>query len=118
MRIRVAISVGRRDLVRMVAEAMGAQVFEAATCDQAFDVLSRERSRVRLVLLDYFMPGLQPSECACALSQSVAPETSIVLCTAAVDARRKAAELGLTGWLAKPFSLPQLERLIQEAVPS
>src|SRR5262249_11361712 len=104
-----------RDMVRMVVEPMGAQVFEASTCCQALELLSRERKRIRLVLLDYFMPGMQPSECARKLSELATPEATILLCTAAVNPAGRAAEVGLSRWLGKPFSITQLEHVIEEA---
>jgi CheY-like chemotaxis protein len=104
-----------RDLVRLIVESTGARAFEAATCREAITVLARERSQVRLVLLDYFMPGMEPPACARTLSE-LAGTTNVVLCTAALDPAGRAAELGLTRWLAKPFTVPQLERLVHEAM--
>jgi CheY-like chemotaxis protein len=104
-----------RDLVRLVAQSMGVEVFEAATCKEAIAVLSRERSRIRLVLLDYFMPGMVPLECARALLALALPASSIILCTAAVDPAGRAAEVGLVRALGKPFSIPDLEHVLREA---
>ena len=79
--------------------------------------LRANRDRICFVLLDYFMPGMEPACCArelCSLTDS----TTIVLCTAAVDPPERAAEVGLTRWLAKPFALDALERvesLVREA---
>jgi CheY-like chemotaxis protein len=103
-----------RDLVAVIVESMGARVLQAATAPEGIAVLSREQGRVGLVLLDYFMPGMSPREGALALSE-VAGTSKIVLCTAAVDPRARASELGLTRWLGKPFSLPQLQKVVREA---
>ena len=104
-----------RDLARMMVEAMGAKVFEAETCREGIAVLSREQSRIRLVLLDYLMPGMQPIECARGFLALATP-SSIVLCTAAVNPAGRAAELGLSRSLGKPFSQEEIERLVGEAV--
>jgi DNA-binding response OmpR family regulator len=103
-----------RDLVRLLAEGTNVDVVEAATCMEGIAALRANRDRVRLVLLDYFMPGMEPVCCArelCSLTDS----TTIVLCTAAVDPPARAAEVGLTRWLAKPFDLDALESLVREA---
>ena len=76
--------------------------------------LRANRERVRLVLLDYFMPGIDPACCAREL-RSLASSTVIVLCTAAVDPAARAAEVGLSRWLAKPFDVDVLETLVREA---
>jgi hypothetical protein len=38
-----------------------------------------------------------------------------VLCTAGVNPAARAAEVGLSRWLAKPFELDALEALVREA---
>jgi len=103
-----------RDLVRFVVEPTGVDVVEAADCAEAIAVLEAHRDRVRLVLLDYFMPGADPSSCARAMCELAGPEI-VVLCTAAADPSARAAEIGLSRWLAKPFALDTLESLVREA---
>jgi DNA-binding response OmpR family regulator len=103
-----------RDLVRLVAEPTNVDVVEAATCAEGISKLLANRERVRLVLLDYFMPGIEPACCARELCR-LASSTVIVLCTAAVDPAARAAEIGLSRWLAKPFDVDALETLVREA---
>jgi len=103
-----------RDLVRLVAELTDVDVVEAATCVEGIAALRAHRDRIRLVLLDYFMPGMDPPSCAGELCRLVDP-TMIVLCTAAADPSGRAAEIGLSRWLAKPFALETLEDLVREA---
>jgi CheY-like chemotaxis protein len=120
-----------RDLVRLVVQAMDVDVVEAATCAEGIAVFQANRDRVRLVLLDYFMPGMDPMACARALCRLAGPlgdargrplgdargrPPMIVLCTAAADPAARAAEAGLSRWLAKPFELESLESLVREAV--
>ena len=103
-----------RDLVRFVVEPMGVGVLEATNCAEGIAALQAHRDRVRLVLLDYFMPGAEPTSCARALCELAGPER-VVLCTAAADPARYAAEIGLSHWLAKPFALETLECLVRDA---
>ena len=103
-----------RDLVRLVVEATDVDVVEAATCVEGIAALRANRDRIRLVLLDYFMPGMDPTSCARELCRLV-DSTMIVLCTAAADPSERAAEVGLSRCLAKPFALEALESLVREA---
>jgi CheY-like chemotaxis protein len=104
-----------RDLVAMVLEGLGARVLQAATGAEGIAVLSREQGHVGAVLLDYFMPGMQPRDCALAIARLVDP-SHVILCTAAVDAGARAADLGLTRWLGKPFSLRKLEEVVHKVL--
>lgn len=104
-----------RDLVRLVVEPTNVDVLEAATCIEGIAAFRANRDRICLVLLDYFMPGMDPACCArqlCSLTGSAA----IVLCTAGVNPAARAAEVGLSRWLAKPFELDALETLVRDAV--
>src|SRR5215510_4151747 len=103
-----------RDLVRLVVEPTDVDVVEAATCVEGIAALRANRDRIRLVLLDYFMPGMDAACCARELC-NVANAAIIVLCTAAADPAERAAEVGLSRWLAKPFELNALENLVREA---
>jgi CheY-like chemotaxis protein len=82
-----------RDLVRLIAEGTNVEVVEAATCRDGIAALRANRDRVRLVSLDYFMPGMEPACCARELC-SLMDSTAIVLCTAAVDPRRERPRSG------------------------
>jgi CheY-like chemotaxis protein len=106
-----------RDLVRFVVEAAGIDVVEASTCREAMAALQANRDRIRLVLLDYFMPGMDPAACARELCRLAGP-ILVVLCTAAANPAVRAAEVGLSRWLAKPFEIEALERLVREAAPA
>jgi len=103
-----------RELVRLVAEAIDIDVVEAATGVEGIAALRANRDRIRLVLLDYFMPGIDPTSCARELCRLV-DSTMIVLCTAAADPSARAAEVGLSRCLAKPFAVATLESLVRDA---
>lgn len=106
-----------RDLVRYVVESAAIDVVEASTCREAMAALQANRDRIRLVLLDYYMPGMDPAACTRELCR-LAGSTLVVLCTAAADPAMRAAEVGLSRWLAKPFAIEALERLVREAAPA
>jgi CheY-like chemotaxis protein len=99
-----------RTLLRIFLEGWGLSVLEAADCCAGLAILDRERERLRLVLLDYYLPGISPAECASRVSMLAGTEIDVVLMTAAVDPAQLAAELGLSRWLAKPCDFEQLGR--------
>jgi len=104
-----------RELIGMIGQLWGVPVMEASDCSAALRVLESEQQRIRLILLDYFMPGMKPVECTAALTAMAGPSIPIVLVTAAVDPGVRAAELKLSQWLSKPFDMSVLEALFKKA---
>jgi CheY-like chemotaxis protein len=102
-----------RELMVEIGKTRGIAVLEAADCRQALQMLDREKDRIRLILLDYFMPGMEPSQCAAAVIAKAGSSIPIVLATAAVNAAGRAAELRLSEWLSKPFEMAALEVLFK-----
>jgi CheY-like chemotaxis protein len=103
-----------RELMVLAGQLWGITVLEAGTCGQALQVLNREKNRIRLIFLDYYMPGMEPSQCASALMACAGPSIPIILATAAVDPAARAAELKLSQWLSKPFDITALEGLFRK----
>src|SRR5262245_57201820 len=104
-----------RELIAIMGDIWGIPVLEAADCAAGLRVLQREKQRIRLILLDYSMPGMQPADCAIALIAMAGPSIPIVLVTAAVDPAVRAAELNLRDWVSKPFDMSVLEDLFKKA---
>ena len=104
-----------RELIGMIGQLWGVPVLEAADCAAGLRVLEHERHRIRMILLDYFMPGMRPVECTAALTALAGPSIPIVLVTAAVDPAERAAELKLSQWVSKPFNMSVLETLMKRA---
>jgi CheY-like chemotaxis protein len=102
-----------RELIGIIGQLWGVPVLEAADCTAGLRVLERERQRIRMILLDYFMPGMRPVECTAALTAMAGPSIPIVLVTAAVDPAARAAELKLSHWISKPFDMSVLEGLLK-----
>ena len=104
-----------RELMVVMGRMWGIVVLEAGDCGQALQILDREKNRIRLIFLDYFMPGMEPKQCAAALIAKAGPSIPIILATAAVDPAVRAAELKLSQWLSKPFEMSALEDLFKKA---
>jgi len=90
------------ELVEMVGHLYRVPVLSASDCRKGLQVIAREKSRIKLIFLDYFMPGMDPASCAQAIMREVGPSVSVVLVTAAADPSARAAELHLNRWVAKP----------------
>lgn len=103
-----------REMIVLVGQMWGITVLEAGNCAQALQVLDREKHRIRLIFLDYLMPGMEPRQCAAALIAMAGPSIQIILATAAVDPAGRAAELKLSQWLSKPFDISALEVLFRK----
>ena len=106
-----------REAVRLLLEDKHMTVFEAPDGSTGLALLRRERGRVRLVLVDYLMPGMTPAECTRRLLEVSGPDVEVVLVTAASNAAERAAELGVARYLSKPFEIEQLERLALSSPP-
>ena len=104
-----------RELIAIMGQLWGIPVLEAADCAAGLRVLQREKERIRLILLDYLMPGMQPVDCTGALKALAGPAIPIVLITASVDPAVRAAELKLSHWISKPFEISVLEALFKKA---
>ncbi len=102
-----------RELIAAIGKSCDIRILQAADCASGLKILERESSQIRMILLDYFMPGMQPIQCANEIV-SKAGTIPVVLVTAAVDPSARAAELKLTRWLSKPFSAETMKHLITE----
>jgi Response regulator containing CheY-like receiver, AAA-type ATPase, and DNA-binding domains len=105
-----------RECTRLLVEEMGIPVLEAPDCRSATKLLAQEHARVRVILLDYLMPGMEPIACVGALRKLAERDVEIVLCTAAVDAAKRAAELGIARYLSKPFAIEQLRSAVAHSL--
>lgn len=101
-----------RELIVMIGKLHGVPVLRASDCREGLNVLTVEHSRIKLILLDYFMPGMTPAECVRAIREKAGPFVSVVLVTAVADPGLRAAELQLRRWIAKPVEPSMLRDLM------
>jgi len=101
-----------RELIKIASEDCGLDCLEAPDCASALSMVEGGEDRVRVVLLDYCMPGLSPSCCAQTLAVRFPEDVPIVLVSAAVDIRERATSIGLKRFLAKPFEMEELLALL------
>jgi len=107
-----------RELIAMIGQLYGVRVLEAADCRKGLKVITQEHGRIKLVFLDYFMPGMDPGPCAQAIVAKVGPLVPVVLVTAAPDPSNRASELQITRWVSKPVDPSILtEMMTDDAAP-
>jgi CheY-like chemotaxis protein len=101
-----------REMIETLGVVWGVPVLQAPNCKEGLKVIECERRRIKLILLDYFMPGMEPAKCAASIIAAAGPAIQIVLMTAAADPAVRAAELKINRWLSKPFVMTSLQALL------
>lgn len=97
--------------------------YEVVVADDGEDGLRlAQLERPALILLDLMMPGLSGWDVLAALrADQELSQTPVVIMTAFVserkDANRKASSVGAVGYLTKPFTVDELLRQVEHALP-
>jgi two-component system KDP operon response regulator KdpE len=104
-----------RRVLRATLAALGFEVLEASTGEQALALLGAERCDV--VLLDIDMPGMGGIE-VCRELRRKDPRVQIMMLTVrdGEEDKVKAFDAGADDYVAKPFSLPELLARLRAAV--
>ncbi len=106
-----------RDCGTALLEEAGYRVLVAADGEEALACYTAHRAEIDLVLLDMVMPRLNGRDCFHALRQ-LRPDLPIILASG-FSHEDELADLrshGLAGFLAKPYSGPQLTHMLSEAL--
>jgi CheY-like chemotaxis protein len=107
------------DLRALEAELLSSAGYRVTTAADGLEALDRaEEERPALVLLDMRMPRMDGWKFAAAFRERYGDACPIVVVTAAEDARRRAEEVGASGWLAKPFDVDEVLREVERHVAS
>jgi CheY-like chemotaxis protein len=105
-----------RGLVALLGQLCNVPVLQAEDCSSGLKILERQHHKIKMILLDYFMPGMEPVKCARAILTKAGRSITVVLLTAAVDAGMRAGELKIDCWVAKPFESSVLRSLLTDGV--
>ena len=102
-----------------VAELLRFEGYRVETAQDGADALRvMERASPSAVLLDMRMPVLDGWGFVERYRAEPGPHAPIVVCTAATDAARRAAEVAAEGFLAKPFGIDDLlEAVVRFTTP-
>lgn len=102
---------GIRELVVTALAEEGYAVRSAGDGQEALAVL--DQYDPQLILLDMRMPVMDGWQFAKSYRERPGHHAPIVICTAALDVRRDAREIGADGFLGKPFQLDELLDLVE-----
>jgi CheY-like chemotaxis protein len=104
-------------ILATVSETLDMEGYPVVTASNGAEALEEvDRSRPSLVLLDMRMPVMDGWSFMRAIRER-GLELTVVVMTAATDARRWAAEIGAQGVLAKPFELDELTSAVRRLKP-
>src|SRR5918911_3241539 len=117
--LKVLIVEDDPDLAALEAELLeehGHRVEVASNGQEALAAV--ERGAPDLILLDMKMPVMSGREFADEYRRAEPSPAPIVVITAAEDAQRRAAEVGASAWIAKPFDPDELVAHVMRLFPS
>jgi signal transduction histidine kinase/CheY-like chemotaxis protein len=114
---RLVLTVDDDDAVRQVTTEMlrdlGCEVAQAASGDEAVELLTRLDRKPDLAVLDYAMPGINGLQLASAL-RNLGMESPVILATGYADLATTEGGIGLlSGILRKPFTIRELQNMIE-----
>jgi CheY-like chemotaxis protein len=106
-----------RRLVRDVLEDAGYEVDEAEDAMKALVMI--EQRQPDLAIMDLFMPGMDGQEAATSWrNHPKASKVPIILMSSAPGADKRAVQMKARGFLAKPFDISDLVRVVANGVSS
>ena len=106
-----------RELGRRVLEAAGYRVATAANGEEALARHQELAGEVALVVLDVNMPGMGGQQCLGALRER-SPEIKVVIASGytADNALKQIGQMGVQGFVAKPFLRSELLKTVRQAL--
>ena len=105
-----------RFLCRLVLEGAGHEVIEAASAEDALEII--ETTLPDGILLDLRLPGMDGWDVLRILrTREVLDEVKVVVCSAhaSLSERGRAQSEGASGFLTKPFPMKELVRIFEAA---
>jgi signal transduction histidine kinase/CheY-like chemotaxis protein len=106
-----------RGTTRDMLRHLGCEVLEAASGDEALTLLARERGRIRAVVLDLTMPGLDGAETFHRL-RGIDPLIQVVLASgySRDEVVRSLGTADIAGFLQKPYDVDALAAALHAAL--
>jgi CheY-like chemotaxis protein len=100
---------------RLVLEASGCVVIQAASGEAALELLEADKTDVEAVFLDLRMPGLDGWRVLKELRVKGISKLPVIVLSAYCDpiAIEQSSELGAAGYISKPFHAVDLTRMLE-----
>ncbi len=108
-----------RKIMINVLKNSGYRVISAENGDQAVEFFQKHMQDIRLVVLDLLMPNKSGKETFLELKQ-IRPDVKVLLVSGNKKDQsiREMLNLGVRGFLSKPFTFPQLSEAVFDAILS
>ncbi len=105
------------DLAARILQRAGLSVLQAGDGDEGLRVFREHQQGIDAILLDLTMPGLGGLEAAGAL-RGLRPDLPVVLMSgfSVSEVTHQSAGLGITGFVQKPFNVPNLLAAVRHAL--
>jgi CheY-like chemotaxis protein len=106
-----------RNLLKELLEPHGFEVVLAANPVKALEAYTRLKDSIELVLLDYYMPQLDGGKTLEWL-RKLNPHVRVIICSGAEEMklRQLQAQLGMDGYIHKPFRLEEALFVIKQVM--
>jgi two-component system chemotaxis response regulator CheY len=108
-----------REFMKSAIDVLGFEFLEAANGKEGLEVLEKEKGRVDLILLDWYMPimdGMEILQLLKSTDQFKDIPITMVTTETNLSKVKQAVEKGATNYLMKPFSQEELVGKIIEAL--
>lgn len=102
-----------RQIVKVALERSGRSVLLADSGEAAVEIVSRMQDQIKLVLLDWKMPMMDGGETLLRL-RAIKPDLRVIVSSgfALSEAEESYREVGITGYLQKPYRMSELVDLV------
>jgi len=106
-----------REFVRGVLVDKGAEIFETSNGDEALTIFKRYRDAIDAVILDMIMPGLKGDEVLKEL-RSMRKDIKVIIASGFMseELRERLRELSVEGFLDKPFTDEDINKILIEVL--
>ena len=114
---RILVIEDNLDIATLLQSVLGSHGYHVDLADDLSALRASREHLPDLILADLLMPRMSGDEAIVHLRES--PETRdipVVLMSAAQDVEQRAAELGIAGYLRKPFDLDDLLTVVRRAL--
>ncbi len=99
----------------MLLRHLGCTVLTAGSGSQAVEIYRNNKGAIDLVLLDMIMPGLSGAE-TFNLLKAIDPDIKVLICSgySREGEIQELSDMGVLGFLHKPFRIEELNRILQD----
>ena len=109
-----------RKIIKNGVELLGFELLEASDGEEGLAVLAKERQGIKLILLDWNMPGMNGMEFLkkVKVPGSIYQEIPIIMVTTESEktAIVQAIQMGVSNYLLKPFAIEELTKKIRSCL--